>query len=222
MGIIKRLFSKDELDLTDLKVQLKGIDRERRQKQIEMRKLDARKASVIDRIKRARKGGNNLEVDYLWEDLNQVKVDAAFLSREARIANRQGILLKRVVRVVERKQRDRDKNGLRSLVDRIRTSGIEDLLLRQDVADQQYLDELNVLLGDLGMEPGEEEVAEDEPEKARFLAAIDEINQAEEAGEFDKALERETDLKGQIGEADGDALQKEMDELDGEGPGKGK
>ena len=119
MGWVHKLFGEKNLKVQDLKVKLMAIDRDRRRKQLELRKLDAKKGQAIETMKKARKSGNNLEVDYLWEELSQLKVDSGYVGREAKIINRQGILLKRVIRVMERRERDNDRDGVRKLIERL-------------------------------------------------------------------------------------------------------
>ena len=198
MGCVHKLFGEKNLKVQDLKVKLMAIDRDRRRKQLELRKLDAKKGQAIETMKKARKSGNNLEVDYLWEELSQLKVDSGYVGREAKIINRQGILLKRVIRVMERRERDNDRDGVRKVIERVRTSGLDELLMRQEVEDQAYLDEINVVLGDLGLESREQDIEEEDPEKARFLASLDEINAAEDSGDLDVAVAKEDELKSSL------------------------
>jgi hypothetical protein len=199
MGVFDKIFNrKKAITAKDLKVALMGVKRERKKKQMELRKLSHKKSEYVDQIKRARKGGNNLEVDFLWEELNQLKVDAAYSRREAKILNLEGIGLTRYIRGLERLEKTGSNEKIRDLLERVRTSGLDAKLYGQEIDEKAYMDALNATLEDVGLEIEEMEAYEDDPEKSRFLAEIDAINAAEEEGKIDEALERETELKAKI------------------------
>jgi hypothetical protein len=198
MGIFERIFGKkDKKDITskDLKIALMGVRRERRKKQMQMRKLSAKKNELIDQIKSARRDGNDLEVDFLWEELNQYKIDAAYFKREARILNLEGIGLTRYLRGMERLEKKGDNEKIRALLEKVRISGLDDKLRGQEIDEAAYLDALNATMEEIGLEIEEVEDLGEDPEKEKFLAEIDAINAAEEAGEFEEAKKKEETLK---------------------------
>jgi hypothetical protein len=190
----------DKLDLRKLKVKLREVERDRRKHFMEMRKLSSRQSTLIEQIKGARREGNTIEVDYLWEELKAMKHDFAFAKRSAKVANLEGIAMKKYIRGLERLEKRKDKDGVNKLLQRIRTSGLDAKLALQQIDEQAYLDELNTTLDDLGLEM-EDEFEEADPDKARFLSEIDTINEAEEGGDFDTALKQEQELKHKL-EAD--------------------
>lgn len=202
MGVLRRLFSRP-VTLREMKASLQEVERERRKKQAGLARLAARRDALIERIRRARKRGNALEVDYVWEDLRDIRIDAAHVRREARILNLEGIALKRYIRGVERLERRNDSEGVRRLLERARRGRLADLLARQQIDEREYLQELQAILEEAGAEAMLAEAEEEDPEKARFLAEIDAINEAEEAGDVDAAAEREARLRAELEEDDG-------------------
>jgi hypothetical protein len=190
------------VDLRKLKVKLREVERERRKYFMEMRKLSTRQASLIEQIKRARREGNSIEVDYVWEELKDIKHDFAFQRRAAKVSNLEGIALKKYVRGLERLEKRKDKDGVNKLLQRIRNSGLDAKLALQQIDEEAYLDELNATLDDLGLEV-DADMEESDPEKARFLDEIDTINQAEEGGDFEQALKAEQDLRTKLESEEG-------------------
>jgi hypothetical protein len=186
-----------KIDLRKLKVKLREVERERRKYFMEMRKLSTRQASLIEQIKRARREGNSIEVDYVWEELKDIKHDFAFHRRAAKVSNLEGIALKKYIRGLERLEKRKDKDGVNKLLTRIRTSGLDAKLALQQIDEQAYLDELNATLDDLGLEV-DGDFEESDPEKSRFLDEIDTINEAEEGGNFDEALKAESELRAKL------------------------
>jgi hypothetical protein len=190
------------VDLRKLKVKLREVERERRKYFMELRKLSTRQASLIEQIKRARREGNSIEVDYVWEELKDIKHDFAFNRRAGKVSNLEGIALKKYIRGLERLEKRKDKDGVNKLLQRIRSSGLDAKLALQQIDEEAYMDELNATLDDLGLEI-EGDLDDADPEKARFLSEIDTINQAEEGGEFDQALKAEAELRAKLESEEG-------------------
>ena len=198
-AIIEQIFGrKKEVTSRDLKVALLGLKREARRKQLAMRKLESRRSELIDRIKRARRDGRAIEVDMLWEELRQVRIDGAYLRREARVVSLEMVGLTRYLRGIERLERAGRSSDIRALVERIRASGLDEKLRGQEVDEAAYLDELNATLEEIGLEIDGFEAEEFDPEKARFLEQIDAINAAESAGNIEEAVAREEQLAEQL------------------------
>lgn len=218
MGFFQELFARQP-SLDDLKAKLREVDRDRKRAMLELRKLSSRQADLIERIKSNRKRGNNLEVDYLWEDLKALKTEVAMVRKDARILNLEGISLKRYVRGLERLDRHGDRETAKKLLERIKNSGLDRKLAMADINDRDYLRELQATLEDVGLGESIYDDLEDDPEKLEFLAQIDEIVAAEEAGNIDSALEKETRLRSHMAEGD---LPREEPEDEDEGEGEGK
>lgn len=199
MGIWSKLFGKP-VTAKELKVQLLRIERDRRRQQQEIRKLEARRAHTIDRIKKARKEGNNLEVDYLWEELSQLKMEGKIAMKGAKRFNLEAIGLKKYIRGLERLEKSDNKEGIQGLFERVRESGLDTKLGMEDINEQEYLDELSMILEEAGLMVEETDFEEEDPEKAKFLAQIDAINEAEDVGDFEKATKQEEKLKTTVDE----------------------
>lgn len=196
MGFFQLLFGQ-KIDSRLLKVKLREVERERRKYFMEVRKLSARQSALIDQIKSARKDGNQIEVDYLWEELKDLKHDFAFNKRAAKISNLEGIALKKYTRGLERLEKRKDKNSIQKLITRVRNSGLDAKLALAQIDEEGYIDELNATLDALGLEV-EEAMLDDDPEKKQFLEEIDSIVEAESSGSFDEALKSEAELKRKL------------------------
>lgn len=194
-----------KLDLRKLKVKLREVERERRKYFMDLRKLSATQTDMIEKIKRARREGNQFEVDYLWEEMKSMKHDFAFNKRAAKISNLEGIALKKYIRGLERLEKRKDKDGVNKLLQRIRNSGLDAKLALQSIDEQAYVDELNATLDDLGLEV-DGEFEDSDPEKARFLSEIDTINEAETGGDFEAALKTEAELKQKLESEDSERI----------------
>jgi hypothetical protein len=153
---------------------------------MELRKLSRKRSKAIEGVRKARKAGDSLEIDYHWEKLKQLQYDAAYVRREAKIANLEEIALKRYVRALEKLEKAKDTEGVKKLFAKIRSSGLEGKLAEQRIREQEYLDELNAIVALADEELHELEAEEDE-EKAKFLAEIDRINEAEDGGRVEQA-----------------------------------
>lgn len=197
MGLFRELFSKP-VTLRDLKTALLRVERDRRKKQREMHKLGDRQSTLIAEAKEARRKGNALEVDYLWEEVNGIRTEQSLLRRDLRILNLEGIGLKRYVRGMERLEKQRNPNGVKKLIERIRASDLDTKLGVANLREQEYLDELKQILEDVGLELEAADEFEDDPEKARFLAELDGIVEAEDGGDAAAAEQRAAALRQRL------------------------
>lgn len=201
-GIFDRLFNKNEKPVTshDLKVALRGVDRDRKRKQRDMRKGSMKADELIMRLKQARKENNKEEVDYVWEELQQNKLDIAMTKRESKVLNLEAITLKRLVRGMERLEKAQNKTRIQDLIDKVRTAGLDEVLSRQQLEEAEYLDRLNVTLEDMKdvLQTENDETESDDPEKGKFLKDLDELIAAEEEGHEDVALEKHDKLKAKL------------------------
>ena len=200
MGIFDKLFSKDDQEVTsrDLKIALKGVERERRKKQLEIRKVAQKRGDTLARLKQARKENNREEVDFLYEDLQQLKIDQSLARRESKVLNLEAIGLKRYVRGLERLEKTSAKGRIRDLMQRVQMSGLDEKLRGSSVDEEAYLDALNATLEDLNMELEDTTdllYDDGDPEKDALLAEIDEIIAAEEGGDLEAASVREHKLQ---------------------------
>ena len=195
LGVFDQLFKrKKEPTSRDLKVALMGLKRERRKKHMELRKLAAKRSEAIEKIKRARREGNVMEVDVSWEELKQIQVDAAYAKREAKIISLESIGLTRYAKGMERLEKQSDQGRIKALIDRVKVSGLDEKLRGVEIDEMAYMDSLKATLDDVGLEIEEMDMDEEDPEKGKFLAQIDAINQAETSGDIDSAVQKEQEL----------------------------
>lgn len=211
MGIFDKLFNREDREVSsrDLKIALRGVERERRKKQLDLRKLTNKRNETLSKLKNARKESNREEVDFLFEDLQQIKLDQAYLRRESKVLNLEAIGLKRYVRGLERLERTSTKGRIRELMQKVQISGLDEKLNGEAVDEEAYIDALNATLEDLQAEMEDVDLHEDrDPEKEALLAELDEIIAAEEGGDIEIAHQREALLQEKLdreiaGEAEG-------------------
>ena len=63
-----------------------------------MRRWERQRQQILSRLKKSRESRNQVEVDYLWDELKSHRTVGNDLRREARVHNLEGIALKRSVR----------------------------------------------------------------------------------------------------------------------------
>jgi hypothetical protein len=203
-GIFDRIFNRGEKPVTshDLKVALRGVHRERKKKQLEMRRLSSKSDDHIQRLKDARKVNNKEEVDFLYEELQQLKIDQGMSRREAKVLNLEAIGLKRYVRALERLEKAQNKTRIQDLIERVRLAGLDESLSKQQLEEGEYLDRLNVTLEDMKdiLSSEEGEFSDEDPDKAAFMKDLDQIIVAEEEGNEDLAIEKHEKLKAKLEE----------------------
>lgn len=202
MGIFDKLFNSNEKDVVtsrDLKIALMGVKRERRKKQLEIRRLGLKQNDFLGKIKRARKDSNQEEVDYLYDELRQIKVDTHYARREAKVLNLEGMGLQRYLRSIERLEKTSNKGRIRDLMERVQKQGLDQKLQGATIDEEAYLDALNVTADEMRLELEDVGIMdEDDPEKDKFLRDLDDIIAAEEEGKLDIAIEREEKLKEEL------------------------
>jgi len=202
-GIFEQIFNRGEKPATshDLKIALRGCERGRKRKQQEMRRGAAKANILIQNLKAARKTNNKEEVDYLWEELQQNKLDISLTKRESKILRLEAMALKRYSRALERLEKTGNKARVEDLIQRIKNAGLDDALGRQQIEEDDYLDRLNQSLDEmkdtLEFESGSLEET-DSTDKTDFLQSLDEIIAAEESGHKELATERQEKLKSKL------------------------
>jgi hypothetical protein len=201
VGIFDRLFNREDRDVSsrDLKIALKGVERERRKHQLELRRLTQKRTDVLARLKLARKDNNREEVDFLYEDLQQIQLDQGLIRRETKVSNLEAIGLKRYIRGLERLEKTSNKGRIRDLMQKVQMSGLDEKLQGAAVDEDAYIDALNATLEDLQVEMADADVSEEaDPGKEALLAELDEIIAAEEGGDEDDARHREQALQERL------------------------
>ena len=201
-GFFEQVFNRGEKPATsqDLKIALRGCERNRKRKQQEMRRGLLKSDGLIQNLKKARKNNNQDEVNYLWEELQQNKLDISLSKREAKVLRLETMALKRYSRALERLEKAGNKARVEDLINRIKAAGLDDALSRQQIEESDYLDRLNQSLDEMKDALEMDDLSEEIPsaEKADFLTGLDEIIAAEELGQDDLAFVKQEQLKSKL------------------------
>ncbi|MEM7166999.1 MAG: hypothetical protein AAF581_16165 [Planctomycetota bacterium] len=191
MGIFQKLFGKQGVSIDELREALKEVERDRRRNRREISRWERQRKKIVDRMKKQRQDGSQLEVDYSWDEFKHHRVEGADLRRQGRVYNLEGIALRRTLRAVERLEKKADRGGVQDLLRRIQATGVTERAAIDREMELQQLQDMNAMLdeftGDLEQEP-------EDPEKLLFLAELDNITNAEQAGDEEVAAEREAQL----------------------------
>ena len=197
-GLWQRLFAgRNHLSLEELQEALAQVEKDRRKNRREVRRWERKRKQTLDKMKKQRASGNQLEVDYLWEEFKEQRRMGTELRREGRLYNVEGIALRRTVKALERLERRKDTGGSRALLDRIRASGLLERVAIEAEGEREYLEEMNSILAEFDGVTEEEQA---DPEKALFLAELDSIRKSEEDGDADQAAERQEELLERFGD----------------------
>ena len=192
MGVFRKLFGAPEpITLESLKKALGEVERDRRKSRVEVRRWERQRKQLVDKMKKARGEGNQLEVDYLWEQFKQHRSEGTELRRDGRVYNLEALALGKTVRALERLEKKKDRESARSLIDRIRASGLPERISLDRDEQLRSLEEMNEILDEF---TGEAEPTQEDPEKAMFLAELDSIAEVEQSGESEEARDRESEL----------------------------
>jgi hypothetical protein len=194
-SFLGRLFRGKEPDLEELRAALDETERRREEKRLALKKLLVRRDHVLAGLKDARRAGDALKVDTLWDSLEEMRADLGNVRREAKVAALESRTLARYVRGMEHLARRDDREGIRRLLGRVRSSALPDLLSRAEIDEEKYLAELDLLVAD---DAGAEEPAADDPRKEEFLRRLDRIAEAEGAGRAQDARREEEDLRQEL------------------------
>ena len=180
---------------TDLRLALHAVDRRRRREITALRRLGSRQRIAIERIRTARRAGDDIEVEYRWQELKSLRHDVGHARRELRVSNLERIGLTRYLRGLERLENRGERDRARELVERIRTSDLDSKLAAREVREDEYLAELDTIFDEVGLETDALEPEAIDPDREVFLQEIDALNEAEEGGEVEAALEHEGTIR---------------------------
>jgi len=166
----------------------KAAQEKRRRLFRQMRILTRRRRRLLERAKRARKQGDKMEIDFVWEELKGLRTEAALLRKDARVAMLEELTLERVERTMKRLQKAGDEGRIKDVIHRLIESGVIAKIGQEQVSEEAYAEQLNAVLS-YATEAVVEEAEEDE-EKAKFLEELDAIIDAEEKGDKEGAKKR--------------------------------
>ena len=195
MSLLGRLLRGREPTLEEVSAALEECRRRREEHRLALEKLLVRRDGVVGGLKDAHKAGDAVKVDALWDELNELRPDIALARRETRGAGLEYRTLRRFARGMEHISRRGDREGLRRLFARARSSRLPELLSRAEIDEERYLQELELLISGEGEE---EELREEDPRKEAFLRRLDAIAEAEDGGRQDEARRAEEALKQEL------------------------
>ncbi|RME74433.1 MAG: hypothetical protein D6785_15890 [Planctomycetota bacterium] len=211
MGFFRDLFSKKVTSET-LKAALEGVEKNRKERHLELKKLSIRQNRLVDQAKEARKKRREVELDGLWQEIKHLRMEIGIVQREIKKLNLEAIGLKRYIWGLERLEKENNREGIRTLLNRIRSSKLDVKLAAHDLKEREYLEELAMTLEEAGLGFEWEDIEEEDPLKEGFLKNLDSIIEAEEAGDKEKAKEKEELLKLRLEEGGEDELLMEEEE----------
>jgi len=200
MGIFDFLKVKP-VSLEELEPHLRRVSSRRRRSMMRLRKLAQKRSRLIERARKARKAQDDIELEYIWQELKSLRAESAYAKREAKVATLEEIALKRYYRGLKRLKERGDTASMLELFKRLRESGLEAKLQREQVDEQSYMDELNAILSIVGEEVAAIEDEEDE-EKDAFLRELDRIIEAEESGRKEEAEKKKESLAKRLEEGE--------------------
>jgi hypothetical protein len=195
-SLLGRLLWGKEPSLDDLREALEDTKRRREEKRLGLEKLLVRRDHLLGGLKKARRAGDALKVDALWDELEEIRPDVALTRRELKVAGLEHQTLRRYVSGLEALDRRGDRAGVRRLLRRARTSRLPDLLSRAEIDEERYLAELDLLVSEEA--EAEDESRLDDPRKEAFLRRLDAIADAESSGRHEEATQAEADLKQEL------------------------
>ena len=108
-SILQRLFQGSKVvSREELEEALDKIDKDRRKSRREVKRWERKRRQLVDRMKKQRTEGNDLEVDYVWEEFKEHRRLGQDLKRDGKIYNIEGIALRRTIKALDRLERRKD------------------------------------------------------------------------------------------------------------------
>ena len=197
MSIFQRLFQgHNVITRQALEEALDKVEKDRRRSRREVRRWGRKRKQLVDRMKKMQSEGNDLEVDYLWDEFKEHRRLGQDIKREGRLFNIEGIALKRTIKALDRLERRKDHSSSHKLLERLRSSGLLERIAVEKESELQYLEEMNAILEEFD---GLSEAERQDPEKALFLAELDGIHKAEAEGDQEGAADRQEELLERFG-----------------------
>lgn len=202
--IFEKLGEKDQENIVtsrDIKIALKGAEREIKRNKMGIKKINQKDQQLLQKLKKARREGRTDDVNEFYQDLQDNKIEKMTFKKEGKILRLETMALKNTLRGVERLEKTSNRGRIRDLMSRIKDSNINEKLQAGTIDEESYLDSLGMIMDDITDELQDFEgslVGQNNPEKARFLADLDEIIAAEEEGSEEIALEKEEKLRSNL------------------------
>ena len=95
-SILQRLFQGNRsISVEELEEALGRVEKDRRRSRREIKRWERKRKQLVERMKKVRSEGNDLEVDYLWEEFKEHRRLGQNIRRDGRVFNLEGVALKR-------------------------------------------------------------------------------------------------------------------------------
>jgi len=191
MGLVDfllRIIRGPKVDIKEVEEASRQAQERRRRLFRQLRVLANRRRRLLEKAKKARKSGDEMTLDFVWEELKGLRTEAALLKKDARVAMLEALTLERVLRAMEVAQKTGGEGKIRDVIKRLMESGVIAKIGEEKVSEDAYAEELEAVLS-YATETAPEEAEVDE-EKAKFLEELDAIIDAEERGDKQEAKKR--------------------------------
>ena len=195
MSLLGRLLRGKEPAFEELTAGRDDCQKRREEKRLALKKLLVQRDQILTGLKTARRAGDDFKVDTLWDELQDTGRDVAMTRREAKVAGLEYQTLRRYVSGMEHMNRQGDREGVRKLFERARSSRLPELLGRAELDEERYLQELDLLVSE---DAESEALPEDDPRKEAFLRRLDTIAETESEGQVEEARRQENQLKQEL------------------------
>jgi hypothetical protein len=180
MNLLDKLFSKSP-DPSDLRVQLKEIEREQKKKRRDLDVMDQKKQEKVKDALTAKKAGKQEVLRDIFREMRQVEIDNGYINADLRRLSLAKTALTSFLRKVEMLEKKKDRKSLQNLIVRFKDSSIQKAIDSAEVDDDTFNDMLEEILGDEELSMTQAKVKEDTG-YADFERAISEMAKAEESG----------------------------------------
>ena len=191
MGLVDfllRIMRGPKVDIKEVEEASRQAQERRRRLFRQLRVLANRRRRLLEKAKKARKSGDEMTLDFVWEELKGLRTEAALLRKDARVAMLEELTLERVERTMKRLKKAGDEGRIKDVIHRLIESGIIAQIGQEQVSEDAYAEQLDAVLS-YATEATVEDTEEDE-EKAKFLEELDAIIDAEERGDKHEAKKR--------------------------------
>jgi hypothetical protein len=180
MNPLAKLFSRTP-SAVDIRLQLKQIERNQRQKRRELDVLEQQKQAKVEAAVAAKKAGQQELGQDIFRDLRQIEIDHGYVKSDLRRLSLSKTALTAFLRKLEMLEEKKDHRSVQNLMRSYNSSSIQKTIDQAEVDDDTFGSMLQDILGETESTVTEEKAKEDKG-FAEFDLAIGEMAAAESAG----------------------------------------
>jgi hypothetical protein len=198
MTLFSKLFGKTP-DAKKLRLQLKEVEREHRQKQRQLQLLDQSKQEWVQKAVAAKQAGKQEVVRDIFRKLRQIEIDYGYVSADLRRLSLSKTALNSIGRKLTTLENSRDSKSLKTFHARLQNSPLQKAIDAAAVDDDTFNDLLHEILGEEESAVAKTKAKEDTG-FSDFDRAIGEMAEAEDSGIGSRqSLPQSADLSGVSG-----------------------